>query len=183
MDSDRYHVAERPQFQYLYLHTKGVSHLVAKQSVTDWTDMMLHFLVEKHVMCGHLLASGAYDAIGVNYKSGFITAKSSKTGTAASQPEYRGGVSPHFAGNFWWTTGDHLSRLEELQYNQYKGLNRLRAEMWLLNTTTTATVSPLNIPAEAGQTTTSQNKEVRVFCPHFSPVDHYTTEYPRHMYA
>jgi hypothetical protein len=48
----------------LYLHTKGVSYKKRYQQIEDWRDMMIYFLVEKHMANRYLLESGLFDAIG-----------------------------------------------------------------------------------------------------------------------
>jgi hypothetical protein len=52
----------------LYLHTKGNSYLNARQEIADWSNMMLHFLVETHDDCVRAL-DGAHDTVGCNYSA------------------------------------------------------------------------------------------------------------------
>jgi len=97
--------------QLLYMHTKGVSYSTVYSQIEDWVNMMLHFLVEKHRMCYHLLASDEFDAIGLNY---------------CTHPRM-------FSGNFYWVTAEYVSNsLLPLQYEQS---NKYDAEYWLFRST------------------------------------------------
>jgi hypothetical protein len=97
--------------QILYLHTKGVSyHSSHSNTIRDWRNMMLHFLVDEHKKCTHLLSSNRFDAVGVNY---------------ASYPKR------YFSGNFWWATSKYISQLSELNWYAHK----YQAEEWLLSST------------------------------------------------
>lgn len=90
----------------LYLHTKGVSYREIYPQIEDWRAMMLYFLVERYPTCLSLLSSGAFDAVGVNYKS-----------------------NPRdFRGNFWWTTSSYFQRLPPLDFLH---TNKYTAEKWL----------------------------------------------------
>jgi len=91
--------------QLLYLHTKGVSYASSYAQIEDWVSLMLHFLVEKHTSCYHLLASEEFDAVGVNY---------------CTQPRM-------FSGNFFWASAKHLHNLAPLSLYSHK----YDAEYWL----------------------------------------------------
>lgn len=91
----------------LYLHTKGVSYSKDYIQIADWRNLMLHFLVKKHISCYHLLESGEFDVIGVN----LILLKL-------------------FTGNFWWAKGSYLSQLSPLILNIS---SKYDAEFWLLS--------------------------------------------------
>jgi hypothetical protein len=92
----------------LYLHTKGNSYVTENQQVTDWTNMMLYFLVEKYKTCFDKL--DLYDVIGCNYQLD---------------------PSPHFAGNFWWAKSSHINTLELLDETSEE-CNKHAPEFWLL---------------------------------------------------
>lgn len=49
----------------LYIHTKGIKYFT--QPIVDWRNYMLFHLVEKRKDCHHLLESGLYDALGVDF--------------------------------------------------------------------------------------------------------------------
>ena len=85
-----------PNSHILYLHTKGISHTDNNLSlrVTDWTNMMLYFLVEKYDECISKLET--YDVVGCNFNK--------------QSNEYLS----HFSGNFWWANSKYLQTLELL---------------------------------------------------------------------
>lgn len=101
---DHYHM---PLTQLLYLHTKGVSYKTVYPQIEDWREFMLYFLVERHRMCYHLLASGEIDAVGANFRS----------------------VGRDFRGNFWWVTAQYLSTLAPLSLEAH---GKYDAEQWML---------------------------------------------------
>lgn len=96
------------EVQILYLHTKGVSYSVRHPPIVDWTRMMLFFLVERHNPPKHLLRSGEFDSLGVNYSN------------------LRSG--PAFSGNFWWASAALLRKLSPLEWNAGK----YDAEHWVM---------------------------------------------------
>ena len=100
-----------PDSNILYLHTKGISHTNINKikCIEDWTNMMLHFLVEKHSECINKLNEG-YDTVGCNYNSG------------------NDSIPKHFFGNFWWSKSTYINKLHLLNENQD---NRAYAEFWL----------------------------------------------------
>ena len=90
----------------LYLHTKGVSYNTdPNRMITDWRNMMMHFVVGKHELCIDLL--NKYDCIGCNYTEAPF---------------------PHFSGNFWWTKASYVNSLSKITSNI-----RHDAEWWILN--------------------------------------------------
>jgi hypothetical protein len=92
--------------QILYLHTKGVSYQQIYQQIEDWRHLMLYFLVERHRTCFHLLASGDYDILGVNYRS-----------------------NPRdMRGNFWWVRSQYFGSLQKLILIDS---NKYTAEKWV----------------------------------------------------
>jgi beta-1,4-mannosyl-glycoprotein beta-1,4-N-acetylglucosaminyltransferase len=90
----------------LYLHTKGVSYKRTYDCINDWTNMMLHFLVEKYEDCFRAL-DGAYDTVGCNYN-----------------PE----PMRHYSGNFWWAKTNYVSMLPALDE---ENPNKMSPEFWL----------------------------------------------------
>ncbi len=115
----------------LYLHSKGVTkpHM---DSVKDWTKCMKYFNIYKHEDCIKKLTEG-YDVVGINFH---LT------------PKY------HFSGNFWWTSYNHLRRLERMVFDNY-----LSPEMWVCS-----------------------NSEGRYYCSFHSRVDHYQQRYDESNY-
>lgn len=71
---------------------------------------MLHFLVEKHRSCHHLLASGEFDAVGCNYNS---------------LPRY-------FSGNFFWATSSYIAS-QGLRSLSLLHSDKYDAEQWVLS--------------------------------------------------
>ena len=93
---------ENPNCKILYLHTKGISHK-NNQSVLDWIEMMLYFLLDKEITT----KINVYDVLGCNYHDG------------------TSGVPKHYSGNFWWATTNYLSTLPVCNHNKWD------AEFWL----------------------------------------------------
>lgn len=90
-----------PQAVVSYIHGKGTRH-PAETDFTrfsrqwDWRRLHLYFLVEMPQGCLAALASGNYDACGVNKRrSAFFT----------DQPR------PHYNGNFWWARCEYVRSL------------------------------------------------------------------------
>ena len=101
-----------PDSNILYLHTKGISHtnINTIKCIEDWTNMMLHFLVEKHAECINKLNEG-FSTIGCNY---------------IERNQYTD--KKHFSGNFWWSKSPYINKLHLLNENAD---NRAYAEFWL----------------------------------------------------
>ena len=91
-----------PDAKILYLHTKGVSHkrdTYCVPGIIDWTNFMIHSLVDHHADCIKLLEH--VEMIGVNYRDTlYYTDKS------------------HFSGNYWWTRADYFSTLNMHKFNE-----------------------------------------------------------------
>ena len=124
---------EKNDCQVLYIHTKGINHLTNGMwsKVEDWKNMMLYFLVYKSRDCLRLLKK--YDAVGCNY---------------------RNTPCPHFSGNFWWSTSNHIKKLSLLDIRA----PRHEAEWWLFT------------------------QPVNHFCIHDSEINHYIDNYPHDKY-
>lgn len=90
-----------PNARILYIHTKGVTH-PNNQNVRDWMDLMLYWLVERAPLALTALNDGA-DAVGCN----LVRGKNN------SHPPL------HYSGNFWWTTGAHIARLDPAWLKTY----------------------------------------------------------------
>lgn len=125
----------------LYIHTKGLTHLHNADmlsKVNDWTNMMVYFLVERYKECFRLLKT--YDVVGCNF--GMLPL-------------------PHYSGNFWWSSSNHIRKLNLLDLNPSfipDGSLRHMAEWWLFT-------QPPNY-----------------YCVHYSSVNHYLENYPREKY-
>lgn len=99
-----------PNINILYLHTKGISHHANTNTninITDWTEMMLYFLVDKYTCCIDLLNKENYDTVGCNYQS---------------KPHN------HYSGNFWWAKSNYIIKL-----NKIITTIRHDAEWWILS--------------------------------------------------
>jgi hypothetical protein len=88
----------------LYLHTKGISYNPIPKTITDWTDLMLYFLVEKYNGCLTLLENN--DTVGNN---------------CLEKPH------KHYSGNFWWARSDYLATLDECVGDKHS------VEWWILS--------------------------------------------------
>ena len=122
---------ETNECSVLYVHTKGINHLANGRlsKVNDWKNMMLYFLVHRHKDCLALLED--YDVVGCNYQAT---------------------PSPHFSGNFWWASSEHIRKLKPITPPRHN------AEWWLFT------------------------HQPNYYCLHYSNVDHYVSNYPREKY-
>jgi beta-1,4-mannosyl-glycoprotein beta-1,4-N-acetylglucosaminyltransferase len=98
---------ENPDSYVLYLHTKGNSYDTEIQSINDWTDMMLYFLVENYDKCTNKLETGS-DTIGCNYSEN---------------------PCKHYPGNFWWAKSSHIKTLNCLSEEVPM---KMAPEFWVL---------------------------------------------------
>jgi beta-1,4-mannosyl-glycoprotein beta-1,4-N-acetylglucosaminyltransferase len=103
---------QNPNAYILYLHTKGNSYESELQNITDWTNMMLYFLVEKYELCISQLDSN-YDTVGCNY---------------LELPD----IPRHYSGNFWWTKSNYIRTLNLLSEDEP---SKMGPEFWLLQNT------------------------------------------------
>jgi GR25 family glycosyltransferase involved in LPS biosynthesis/tetratricopeptide (TPR) repeat protein len=126
-----------PNSNILYLHTKGIFHTqdpMRSKNVEDWKDMMFYHLLNKNKQCVELLKS--YDTVGCN-----LIRDHDRFG-------------PHFSGNFWWATTNHISKLKEFtEFN-----DRHIAEWWICS------------------------ESAKTFSLHDSRIDHYWNAYPPEKY-
>jgi len=123
--------SEKQNCEILYLHTKGVTNNAP--NIKDWTSMMLYFLVEKSNQCIEHLKE--YDAVGCNLSTNTKT--------------------PHFSGNFWWSTSSYIKTLPYVHTT-----TKHDAEWWIL-----------------------RNHTCKYKCVHNSNVNHYKQLYPSTLYA
>ena len=91
----------------LYLHTKGVSYDKSLQTVNDWIDYMLYYLVERHEDCVEILNTTDIKTLGCN----------------KSQSPHL-----HYSGNFWWSKSSYIKELDVITSNK-----KADAEWWLLS--------------------------------------------------
>jgi hypothetical protein len=123
----------------LYLHTKGVSN--ASPSIDDWRASLLYWNVTRWQECVQKLQEG-HDAVGISYIETPL---------------------PHFQGNFWWATTQHLRKLgsphalsfRQTALNQFE---RHKAEFWVLS------------------------KPAKTYSPYHHKIDPYITRNPRSSY-
>jgi hypothetical protein len=97
----------------LYVHTKGVSYPQRCQTVEDWIELLLHFVVREHQSC--LTALAHYDTVGCNHL---------------------GEPRPHYSGNFWWARAAHVASLPDVPSG-----DRHAAEWWILGAPGTRALS------------------------------------------
>lgn len=81
----------------LYMRTLGTDYLSIHPQIEDWRAMLLHFLVEKYLICLELLESSDIDVVSANY---------------VYKPPQRA-----LHGNYWWATSVYLSQLVEIPYD------------------------------------------------------------------
>jgi hypothetical protein len=119
----------------LYLHSKGVTR-PTNANMSDWKNLMEYFLIEKYESCLEALKNN--DVCGVNFLSGT--------------------TKPHFSGNFWWATTEHIKKLKNIKPDIN---DRLYCEFWVLDT----------------------DKKVKHKEMHNSNINHYKDRYPIEKYA
>jgi len=86
-------------YKILYIHSKGVGYNGQNPAVSDWTEYLTYFNIDKHEDCISGLDNG-YDAVGVNLQD---------------QPVL------HYSGNFWWSHAQHIIQLGRLTDRSYNG--------------------------------------------------------------
>ena len=95
----------------LYLHTKGITS--NNKNISDWSDLMLYFLIDKYEYCLKLLK--IYDTIGCNFfKTPYL----------------------HFSGNFWWANSNYINSLSKVNIiykNELYYKQRHESEWWILS--------------------------------------------------
>lgn len=96
-----------PNVKLLYLHNKGVTYPETCQTIIDWRNYMLYFLVDIMSNSTLRLLDGLYDTIGVNYTTNY---------------------TPHYSGNFWWANTNYLAKLPSITK-----FERFEAEWWVLS--------------------------------------------------
>lgn len=89
----------------VYFHTKGASHDIHNECINDWCKICNHFTIQLWKL--NMILLKYFSCIGINLMSYPV---------------------PHFSGNFWWATGEHLSHLKEPIGDKY-----LDPEMYLLH--------------------------------------------------
>ena len=105
---------ENPNYNILYLHTKGISYDDNNKMENDWIDMMLYFLVKNFNICIDKLNTGI-QAVGCNYYNG----------------NYDHGVFPPcFSGNFWWADSNYIYNLPYID-EKIENIIPNSAEFWL----------------------------------------------------
>lgn len=103
---------------YLYIHTKGCSHINQKdhvneygswsyKNVENWRHIMEHFTIQQWKVCDEALDEG-YDLVGCNYNGWWGT--------------------PHYSGLFFWTKSEYLRKLPD-PYTIFG--SRMDCEMWV----------------------------------------------------
>ncbi len=102
---------QNPDCNILYLHTKGVGKTI-NLAIEDQVEYMLYFLIERYKDCFFNLE--LYDTVGVDLVTTPVL---------------------HYSGNFWWSTTNHINKLQNINEYKYKlnCLNSFRhnAEFWI----------------------------------------------------
>lgn len=105
------HAQIEPNSYFLYIHTKGVRDEYGRRFRASWRRIMSHRLIARWRDCVS------------KFDDGFQT-----VGSLYSSVPF-----PHYAGNFWWAHGSHLSTLP-MPAPIEEGINkRVWAEMWLMH--------------------------------------------------
>ncbi len=91
----------------LYLHTNTVNYDKSLQTVNNFIDYMLYYLVERHMECIELLDTTNASTLGCN---------------KIEKPNL------HYIGNFWWTKSSYIKDL-----NMITAKEKALAEWWLLS--------------------------------------------------
>jgi hypothetical protein len=88
-----YEDAQKEDFNFLYLHTKGVTRDPLHKSVYDWVNYLCYFNIYKFKKCVDFLKE--YDTVGANLINEPVT---------------------HYSGNFWWSKSSYIRKLEKCVY-------------------------------------------------------------------
>jgi len=91
-----------------YVHSKGVSTEETNECIEDWRRYMCYFNLERYGDC--LEALDTYDTCGVDLRDEF---------------------SPHYSGNFWWSTSIHMKRLKSPRHIIDRNWGRHLCEFWI----------------------------------------------------
>ena len=92
-------------YNVVYLHTKGASRSTLNEFANDWCKICNYFTINLWKL--NMILLQYYSCIGINMMSYPV---------------------PHFSGNNWWATSEHLSNLKEPIGEKY-----LDPEMYILN--------------------------------------------------
>ena len=86
---------DAPETKYFYFHTKGIRWFGTEREpfIIDWIKLMNYWNIEKWQDAFYIL--NKYDTYGCIFYNGIAT-----------------GHSPHYSGNFFWTTTHHLKTLQ-----------------------------------------------------------------------
>lgn len=121
MNAARNFACANPDYRILYLHTKGVTRYETdvEQTSSMWRNYLEYFNILQWKRCVDLLSE--YDVVGTElHEKAWI-----------KYVEYN---LPHYHGNFWWTTGKYLSKLDP-DYIYGKNCDnwwgRYNSEFWL----------------------------------------------------
>ena len=151
LDAMYAYACENPDAAILYLHTKGVS--VNKDRKRQWRRYMQWGVLERWQDC--ISALNNFDTAGVEWYTG-------------ERQEVRG-TAGFWAGNFWWSTGKHLSRLKNPV--KLKRLHRWDAEAWIAKGLSESEIKPFCLHNTGSQ----QDKKSGMLHPEFSRSDYTTT--------
>jgi hypothetical protein len=100
-----------PNYNILYLHTKGILHDDNNKCINDWIDMMVYFLINNYETCISKLHNG-FQVVGCNHNLW--------------------NARPHFSGNFWWASSNYLKNIPLLKSDDSNNFNnRWDAEFWI----------------------------------------------------
>jgi len=132
----------RPDTNYLYCHTKGLQWFGTYNEpfILDWINLLIYWNIEKWTDA--VLKLELYDTYGCNFL---------KKNNNDDYPD-------HYAGNFFWVTSNHLSKLNSVIHSQYHA-----PEFWLFNTP-------------------ESYRYYNVYSSGLKPGGHYTIPYPQNLY-
>ncbi len=122
---------ENPDYNVLYLHTKGCSYAYDNKIhfiIQGWRLFMEHYLIRGWSKCNDLLND--YDCVGTQWTetSGFYHKNDVRQRINRNDS--------HYAGNFWWATAKYISSLDtkylfEPESLDGESLSRWRSEFWI----------------------------------------------------
>lgn len=98
-----YEDAQKEDFNFLYLHTKGITRHPLHKSVHDWVNYLCYFNIYKFKKCIDFLKE--YDTVGANLINEPVT---------------------HYSGNFWWSKSSYIKKLEKCVYHCFNS-----PEFWI----------------------------------------------------
>jgi len=93
----------------LYITNKGVTYHESNKPQQDWRDLLNYFNITKFKNCLDILRKNKYNCVGVNCNY-----------HGTERLDKNDVNSPHFSGNFWWSTSDYIKSIPSPLKDQHR---------------------------------------------------------------